>query len=175
MPFKKRDGSDPKADLKKYPSDVVRRKQKALSTIGVLLEAETKRLLLTPGRGRLRNADRIGAGSYRRVKGVLKRVVRGVARTNIDLTDRASAPGDPPAPDTLQLYRSVTHEVRANSVAVGTNSEYAEPLERGTVTAGRGRRTVILPRPFLRPAVDGTRAQVREIVRSAFGGGPGRA
>lgn len=137
----------------------------ALNEIGTIIEAETKRLLLTPGRGRLRGGDQLGVGSFRRVAGKLQRVKRGVPRTKIDLTNRASAPGDPPAPDMGTLQRSITHElIGESSVRVGTNVEYAEPLEFGTVSAGRGRRNVILPRPFLRPAVSSTKPAVNGII-----------
>ncbi|MBA2706940.1 MAG: hypothetical protein H0U59_03945 [Gemmatimonadaceae bacterium] len=124
----------------------------ALLRAALVLESEIKRLLLTPGRGRI----------YR----------RGKTRTH-----QASAPGDPPAPDAGNLLRSITHEVVSpTTVRVGTNVEYAEPLEFGTVTAGRGRRTVILPRPFMRPAMAAVEPMMTEAVettlrRSTFGSG----
>ncbi|MBA3340615.1 MAG: hypothetical protein H0W30_01245 [Gemmatimonadaceae bacterium] len=111
-----------------------------LAAIGVIVEAEVKRLLLTPGRGRMYGVH------------------------------RASAPGDPPAPDLGNLQRSITHEVVGQTVRVGTTAEAAEALEFGTVTAGRGRNTVILPRPFMRPAIAATRDQVTDEIRKLMRG-----
>jgi phage gpG-like protein len=58
---------------------------------------------------------------------------------------RASAPGDPPAPDTGRLRNSVSSDVEAvgNVVTgtVSTNAEYAAHLEFGTER--------IAPRPFM--------------------------
>jgi HK97 gp10 family phage protein len=103
-----------------------------LLRVALRLEGTTKRLLSTPGQGRL----------YPRGRTVVH---------------RASAPGQPPAVDTGRLRASITHTLperdeRGLRVRVGTDVEYARYLEFGT------RR--MAPRPFLRPAmaaVAGTR------------------
>lgn len=62
---------------------------------------------------------------------------------------QASAPGEPPAPDTGQLRQSVFSEVlRDGNDVVGRvveNKEYAAPLETGT--------DKIAPRPHVRVAI----------------------
>lgn len=132
----------------------------ALIAAGLVLEAATKEELSRPGRGRIRASgrQRIGMRSFRRGKdGKLHMVRRGAARTNIDVTDRASLPGDPPAPDTGVLRNSITHEiVTPNLLRVGTSLEYAAPLEFGT--------TRIAPRPFIRPAFAKARGQMSEAL-----------
>lgn len=180
MPIKRR-GPDLVRVIEGIPGKIKRDIPATLEKIGVIIEAEIKTLLLTPGRGRLRHnnaarPDRLGKGSYRTVKGALKRVKRGVPRTNIDLTNRASAPGDPPAPDTGQLQRSITHEVQGDSVRIGSPLEYAEPLEFGSLPRGGGTNKKagrgelgslvggIAPRPFIRPGVDNTRGEVAEEI-----------
>jgi hypothetical protein len=88
----------------------------------VVIDAEgiTKTLLSQPGSGRL----------YQRGKTV---------------EHRASAPGEPPAPDTGRLRASVTTEVvrGPNEVTgyVAVNTEYAAALELGTEK--------VKPRPYL--------------------------
>ena len=88
----------------------------------VVIDAEgiTKTLLSQPGSGRL----------YQRGKTV---------------EHRASAPGEPPAPDTGRLRASVTTEVvrGMNEVTgfVAVNTEYAAQLELGTEK--------VKPRPYL--------------------------
>ena len=73
---------------------------------------------------------------------------------------QASAPGDPPAPDTGTLRASIGHEQTGDTVRVGSSLAQAGTLEFGTVRAGRGRRTVIEPRPFMRPALARVRGQL---------------
>lgn len=85
-------------------------------------EAQLKVTLSTPGRGR----------AYPRGKNAVH---------------IASAPNDPPAPDTGRERASVTHEVVVSRDAVtareSINTQYALALELGTDT--------IAPRPALRP------------------------
>lgn len=161
----------------------------------LLLEGEVKTILLTPGRGRIRKGgiDRLGKGSFTTKAGVRRLVRRGIARTKVDLTNRASLPGDPPAPDTGTLQRSITHDpaVTVNSknrasIRVGTNVDYAPILEYGgRPRGGRGNRSAgrailgaliggLAPRPFMRPALARVKpligttiaTEVRKAVRS---------
>lgn len=54
---------------------------------------------------------------------------------------RASAPGQPPAPDTGRLRQSVSSEVIGTTGIVSVNAEYAAALELGTEKRA--------PRPFI--------------------------
>ncbi|OGC76308.1 hypothetical protein A2619_05835 [candidate division WWE3 bacterium RIFOXYD1_FULL_39_9] len=67
----------------------------------------------------------------------------------------ASSPGNAPAVDRGQLIRSIVMDEGIDYVEVGVKSgaPYAAALEEGTSKAGRGRKTKILPRPFLKPSV----------------------
>lgn len=165
--------------------EVERRAPEALFRAAGLFVARTKELLSTPGRGRLRHAriDQLGRGSFTVKAGVRRLVRTGVPRTKIDLTDRASAPGDPPAPDTGALRDSIHMELVQRTtireptvVRVGSNLIYAEPLEYGSVAirgranrkAGRGRLGVsigsLAPRPFLRPAFEMVRSEMGDAI-----------
>lgn len=98
----------------------------ALRRTAILVEGTAKRLASTPGRG------------------------RWYFRTRPDRWHRASAPGDPPAPDLGNLRRSITHELdideRGLLARVGSPLFYSFYLELGTVK--------MEPRPFLRPALN---------------------
>lgn len=72
---------------------------------------------------------------------------------------RASKPGDPPAQDTGALRRSTFIERTERGVRVGVAMAYGLPLELGTTRAGRNNKTVIVPRPFMRPALAAIRAR----------------
>ena len=78
---------------------------------------------------------------------------------------RASQPGDPPAPDTGTLRRSAFVERTERGVRVGVAMPYGVALELGTTGAGRGRNVTIAPRPFMRPALAVTRAQLGDVFR----------
>jgi hypothetical protein len=176
MPVKVRD-SHPSKLLEKLRSRVKEKAPAALAEAAVILEAEIKQLLLTPGRGRIRQGGReqLGTGSFNRGKdGKLHRVTRGAPRTKIDLTNRASAPGEPPAPDTGQLRNSIHFEfVDENKVRVGTHLKYAEALEFGTTTAGKSHNVVILPRPFMRPGLAAARARMKAGIVAELRSGAG--
>lgn len=124
--------------------DVTRRvnasKVQILTTVAVALEGEIKDQLSRPGSG----------VTYKRGK---------------NGTHQASAPGEPPAPDSNRLVNSIHHEVGGDSARVGTDEPYAKPLEFGTTTAGRGHHTVIAPRPFMRPALAAIRSRLTEDVK----------
>lgn len=175
MAFKSINGGGSSNMVDRVVSRVQSAAEPALLRGALLLEAEVKTLLLTPGRGRIRRSriDRLGKGSFTTKAGVRRLVRRGVPRTKIDLTDRASLPGDPPAPDSGTLQRSVTHDVRTpRNIRVGTNVEYAPILEYGGKPRGSkrspnaGRAVVgaliggLAPRPFMRPAI----AKVRPLL-----------
>ena len=97
------------------------RLERGMRAVGIQGEASVKAELSRPGQGRL----------YQ--KG-------GVSH-------RASKPGDPPAPDTGELRKSVTHEVEeifggGIRTTIIANKEYAAALELGTEKMS--------PRPFMR-------------------------
>lgn len=135
-----------------------------LTGASLILVENWKEMLSRPGTGRLRRGqtDRKGAGSFVHTSfaetGKTRRMVRrGVPRTDISRADRASAPGEPPAPDTGALRASIQYEPsETEPYRVGTNSEYAEPFEFGTPT--------IAPRPHARPAKIMSERQMSESV-----------
>lgn len=98
---------------------------------------------------RRRYAGALNAGAITIEDVTVKRVLTGL--------HRASKPGDPPAADTGALRRSTFVERTERGVRVGVSMAYGAPLEFGTTRAGRNRKTVILPRPFMRPALAATR------------------
>lgn len=71
-----------------------------------------------------------------------------------------SAPGEPPGVVTGELRRSMAHEVEKTPQGVtgrvGTNKEYAVPLEFGTSN--------MAARPFLRPGLEKGKKQVAKIL-----------
>lgn len=145
----KRTSGDPGKGAEKFLSSTLAKETRAVRAGSLVLVGVIKQVLSTPGRGAIRRGgrSRVGAGSFNRGKdGSLHMVRRGAARTNIDTSDRASAPGDPPAPDTGNLRNSIDYELTSETTShVGTDVEYAEPLEFGT--------TRIAPRPFMRPSL----------------------
>lgn len=69
----------------------------------------------------------------------------GKPYTRRGTTHQASAPGEAPAIDTGNLANSIQVDLHGLSAVIGTNAEYAEALEFGTVR--------MAPRPFLAPAM----------------------
>lgn len=159
MPIHRR-GPSPEKLVERIGKRIELRAPNALLRAALVLEGNWKRILLTPGTGRI----------YKRGKKV---------------THQASAPGQPPAPDTGTLQRSITHEVGtasvggrgrlgsgiARTVRVGTPMKSAWPLEFGITTAGKSRNVVILPRPHARPALAASREQMKGAVISGLRGG----
>lgn len=148
--------------------DFARRQQEArrviLTAASLILVENWKEMLSRPGTGRLRRGqtDQKGRGSFVHTSfaetGKTRRMVRrGIPRTDISRADRASAPGEQPAPDTGALRASIQYEPsETEPYRVGTNSEYAGPLEFGTPT--------IAPRPHARPAKVISERQMSESV-----------
>lgn len=145
----KRTSGDPAKGAEKFISSTLRKETRAIRAGSLVFVGVIKEMLSHPGTGKIRRGgrNRVGKGSFNRGKdGKLHMVHRGAARTNIDSTNRASAPGQPPAPDTAQLRNSIDYELSSATTSnVGTNVEHAEPLEFGT--------TRIAPRPFMRPSL----------------------
>lgn len=72
---------------------------------------------------------------------------------------RASAPGDPPAPRTGILRKTIKWQVEGEGAEteglVGSDQKYAPALEYGT--------SKMSPRPWLRPAFQNSEAKVKQI------------
>lgn len=76
---------------------------------------------------------------------------------------KASAPGEAPATETERLERSITVEkIDANTVAVGTDNEYAPVLEFG---GGR-----IAPRPNFAPIGEEMTSEATEAITISLQG-----
>lgn len=71
---------------------------------------------------------------------------------------QASAPGEPPAPDTWALHDSVYTELVGRTAVAGSDDPVAAYLELGTQT--------ILPRPAWRPALAESIDQMTQRVRA---------
>lgn len=133
--------------------------------IGLTLAAAVKEELSHPGQGRYRKGEtkRQGRGS-RRKDGTVR--TRGAPR--VKLGSRASAPGDPPAPDSGALRNSVLYHDQKGKKVVGVDQPQAPALEFGTKTAGKSHDVVILPRPFMRPAFQKVRDKLGAVVAVAL-------
>ena len=101
---------------------------------------EVKEMLSKPGTGRVYKSRRARGGH---------------------ILHRASVPGQPPAPDTGTLRRSIARRIKviAGQVYgyVGTKLGYGENLEYGTER--------VAARPFLRPVVYGKGREIAEAFK----------
>lgn len=109
-------------------ASIRRNRRNVVMAIQAALQGQIVEELSHPGTGRLRRVRR---------------------------ADRASAPGEPPAPDKGALRGSIQIEYDdlIQKGRTGTNKVYAAPLNFGTQRAGPDRKTVIAPRPFMEPAL----------------------
>ncbi|HET8777977.1 MAG TPA: hypothetical protein VFN76_09990 [Candidatus Limnocylindria bacterium] len=175
--LRSRGGTMPSVAIRELARDVQARKADALDAAGDLAVSTLVDVLSTPGRGRLRQQGLKTAGSAtkpRKVKGVLTG-----RRTSIAGATRASAPGDPPAPDSGALRSSAAKErVGDTGMRVGVRMKYGAYLEHGTSCRGprRGRGKLgaragpgaIAPRPFLARTVERLRTLLGPAVRAVF-------
>lgn len=199
-PIRTGSGGSPGDALDRLRKDVRVRSEKALATVAATLATEIDRQLTTPGQGRYyakisrAAGDRRGPLTVAEAVSLAKRKRRARALNSkrndtarllnagtIDIGSitskrvltglhRASKPGDPPAPDTGTLRNSRFIEKTERGLRVGVAMPYAQPLEFGTTRAGRQRKTVILPRPFMRPALAAVRDQMGEVFRATMRG-----
>jgi phage gpG-like protein len=134
--------------------------------IGLTLVASVKEELSTPGRGRYRASEtkRLGKGSMNKKTG--KQRTRGAARTK--LGSRASAPGDPPAPDSGALRNSIAYHEQNGKNVVGTDQPQGAALEFGTKSAGKAHNVTILPRPYMRPGFEKVRDKLGPSVAAVL-------
>lgn len=70
----------------------------------------------------------------------------GIEYRRRSVTHIASAPGEPPAPDTGNLANSIVEDIRTLEGEVGSTAAYGGFLEEGTAS--------IEPRPWLAPSVE---------------------
>mgnify|MGYP003126947066 CR=1 FL=1 len=91
------------------------------------------------------------------VKSIMSGGKTGITSTRYDpkRTHTASAEGEAPASDTGFLVSQITQEVSGDIGKVISSSPYSAALEFGTVNMG--------PRPFLRPALNKSKAAIRRI------------
>lgn len=144
-------GVDPRYGLVALYDRVHEAREEFLDAAAIAVVRQAKVELSTPGRGRVYLKPRFHRDGRR------MRSKRGAL---LYIRHHASAPGDPPAPDSGNLRGSITFERVTRAVGadltgsaprlttarrVGTNVEYAPALEDGTPR--------ILPRPFMEPAI----------------------
>lgn len=101
---------------------------RALPAAAQVLVLKTKELLSTPGTGRLyrsRGLAKVSEGG--------RRLGRQGTKLRAKQLHQASSPGQPPAPDTGELRRSIHFEIFPTRIRVGTPLPYAAALEYGTV------------------------------------------
>lgn len=79
---------------------------------------------------------------------------------------QASAPGEPPAPDSGVLRNSMDMGTVGGVLRVGTGVEYAPMQEFGTIQDGG----YIAERPFMRPALAEVRGKMSEVLKSFLRG-----
>ena len=113
----------------------------ALIAGGLLVETQAKQNVQEVSAGQSVTRYRLGGASYNHV---------------------ASSPGDSPNTDTGALVRSITTEVKEQSVFVGTTIEYAPWLEFGTIN--------MKPRPFLHKALTSKQNKINELFAKAVKG-----
>jgi hypothetical protein len=152
----------------------------------VQLQTELQKMVSKPGRGRLyaispsgeQSLARVGAatpfaarrigvaGTASNIRTVMTRA-RGARHRNLRAAGvhRASAPGDPPAPDTTNLRRTIqlakpTRVTRGTMKgwSIGIMAVYARALEYGY------RR--ILPRPYVRPSIAKMKPIAQRMMRN---------
>lgn len=173
-------------ELSVFVANVKGANTRALDVAAGALKAEIQQQLSQPGRGRYYGKFKAegttprSKRSNRTFNRKLRITVEALNTGAFDLADalsshiprvhRASAPGDPPAPDLGTLKRSAYIEVVGETKRhVGVATAYAEALEYGTTTAGRSRTTVILPRPFMRPAFARIREKLTQLITGELG------
>ena len=174
-----------------FNANAIRARLDAALNVGALevmvqLQTELQKMVSKPGRGRLYAisptgvaslgrvgaatpfaATRIGvAGTAANIRTVMSRA-RGGRHRNLRSAGvhRASAPGDPPAPDTTNLRRTIqlAKPVRVTrgtmkGWSIGIAAVYARALEYGY------RR--LLPRPYVRPSIAKMKPLAQRMMRN---------
>ena len=127
-----------KRNFKKLELEFGKEIKSALIAGGLLVETQAKNNIqdLNPGR----NVTRYREG--------------GSKKTHV-----AAGAGESPNTDTGALVRSITTEVKEDSVYVGTSLQYAPWLEFGTIN--------MRPRPFLNKALLKEQGQINKLIIKA--------
>lgn len=132
----------------------------ARDDIGAQFERNLRAATAAGKRGGRRGLDAVGIEAVNVVKVKLSQPGTGRTYKRRGIEHRASAPGQPPAVDTGRLRSSYTYETGSDGqddvVIVGTDVDYAPPLEFGT--------SRMAARPHLRPAVEEVRPQIPRII-----------
>ena len=95
-------------------------------------------------------------------------IVERYAKENMS-PNGPSAPGEFPAVDTGRLRASITHRIEGGGYEkttrgyVGTNVEYAIPLELGTVH--------MAARPFMTPSLETNREEIKRLIGESMRAG----
>ena len=174
-----------------FSATAIRQRLDAALNVGALevmvqLQTNLQKMVSKPGRGRLYAisptgiaslgrvgaatpfaATRIGvAGTAANIRTVMTRA-RGARYRNLRAAGvhRASAPGDPPAPDTTNLRRTIQlarpQRVTRGTMkgwSIGIAAVYARALEYGY------RR--LLPRPYVRPTIRDMKPIAQRMMRN---------
>jgi len=93
-------------------------------------------------------------------------LVEKSAKESIGLVPSPSPPGHAPASVTGTLKARITHRIDKKTMIgqVGTNLEYARRLELGFVGIdAKGRKYDQAPRPYLRPALEKNRENIKRL------------
>lgn len=163
------------AALKRKVDDIGRAaiagNRSAVGKDALILQGEIRKTLSTPGRGRVYKS-----------KGITSRLARKGTKKRSMQEHRASAPGDPPAPDTGQLRAGVAIQAEGETaLRVGPTAVYAAALEYGTLGGGaksrgtRFRKGPALNRKRLAATLRGANAFSLARSVSSRGGGRGIA
>lgn len=160
--FSSKYGGDISRGLRNLREETPRNREKLVRAVMAPLRTQIVEELSHAGSGRVRwGRIKTRTRSGRRRSVTAKRIARA---------GRASAPGEPPAPDTGGLRGSIQDEYdrAAMKGRVGTNHRAAAALNNGTRRAGPLRRTVIAPRPFMEPAMKKARVAMTAAGLSAM-------
>lgn len=166
--FRSATGTDPRTGLLALAERVHKARERALPALAIGLVRQIKIELSQPGHGRvyLRGATNVAfnaAGRLVFTKGKRKGQFAPKAGKGRHV---ASAPGEPPAVDLGNLRGSIAWEWIGKNIRVGTNVIYALWLEFGA----RLKHGVLLPRPFMRTAVEKFRPFAGTILRFNYTG-----
>jgi phage gpG-like protein len=192
MSLRSESGRPPERALAEFANSVRSRAPKAIYGTAVMLKNAIQTKLSQPGLGRYyakmaqtagemgphtsaqSDAHRRRRAKNRRLNATRLAFARNLNSGSIKFGDikrkniitglhRASKPGDPPSQDTGTLKRSAFIERIEHGVRVGVAVAYAPALEFGTTQAGKSRKVVILPRPFMRPALASVRSALGPV------------
>lgn len=157
--FRSQSGKPPAFELGALMAQVHAAKNAALAGAALILVRQIKLKLSQPGTGKFRRKGKV-------VKGKAGRRGRYAYRSDLSKLTRASRPGEPPAVDTGVLRNSISYELQQGGKhVVGTNNEYAAPLEFGATFPNGG---VLEPRPFMRPALKDVEKEMGALVKGVL-------